>query len=96
MYKLNDELKTKIFELAEKNQDLLNKLDTDELEMNEMKKKQTETFNSFESEKSKTEKLITELKEKEKSQIANVIIFKTRFFFQLSQPDFYLTSLILF
>lgn len=64
VYKANDELRTKIMSLAEKNQELLSKIEADEAEMNELKTKQAETLSAFDSDRAKADRLVHELNDK--------------------------------
>lgn len=67
-------------DLAEKNQELFTKLEANEVELSDLKKKQTEQIDLLDVEKFKAEKAIEDLNEQIgslNSQVKNVFTFST-------------------
>lgn len=70
--KLNDELRTKILDLANKNQEILTQLDNLQADLNDSKLKYTDRVTQSDADKSNYESQINDLAENEKKLTAQV------------------------
>lgn len=72
LQKLNEQLRTKILDLAGKNQELLNEIDTVQVDLSDLKSKYSEKTSNADADKFKYETQLNEFNQNEKKLTAQV------------------------